>query len=72
MNKKFKSDVQCIACGQWFGGETAFMRHRVGEYTQRGPDYGRRCLSPEEISSLAKGGPLRLNERGTWVGVYGA
>jgi hypothetical protein len=47
------------------------MRHRVGDYTQRGPDYGRRCLSPEEIGALVKGGPLRLTDRGTWVGKWG-
>lgn len=55
---------QCRACGRDFGGITAFDRHRVGKYTRKGPDYGRRCLTEEEM--LAAG--LWITSRGTWGG----
>jgi len=64
----------CTACGQDFGSLTAFDRHRVGKYPQKGPsewtpamgewtpEKGRRCLDEEEMS--AKG--LIRSKRGTW------
>lgn len=37
---------QCAACGQYFGSERAFDRHRVGDYAAPGRWQGtRRCLS---------------------------
>lgn len=39
----------CGKCGAVFSSESTFNRHRVGKYTQTGPDYGRRCLTPSEM-----------------------
>lgn len=47
-----KNRCGCIACGKQFGGITAFDAHRVGSFTQDAPDYGRRCLSGEELEEL--------------------
>lgn len=35
---------RCRACGQLFGGLSAFEAHRVGKFTSEPPHYGRRCL----------------------------
>ena len=36
---------QCAACGEYFGSERAFDRHRVGDYAEPGQWQGtRRCL----------------------------
>jgi len=36
---------QCAACGEYFGSERAFHRHRVGDYAEPGQWQGtRRCL----------------------------
>jgi hypothetical protein len=50
---------QCGACRQYFNSNTAFVKHRTGEY---GVD--RRCLNDEEM--LAK--KMFKNSAGYWVG----
>jgi hypothetical protein len=52
----------CSACGKIFGGLTGFEAHRVGKYLDRHPDYGRRCLTPDEFR--AKG--YAQDVRGVW------
>ena len=59
--QRYRSDMQCMACGEWFTGETAFVKHRTGTYTQIGPDYGRTCDTDG----------LELNSRGVWAGKSG-
>jgi hypothetical protein len=49
-------------CGALFGGETGFNKHRLGDFTRQGPDYGRRCTTAEEM--LAKGFELKA---GVWL-----
>lgn len=41
---------ECRACGESFGGESAFNRHRVGEFSMTPPNYGRRCLTEQEMA----------------------
>ena len=52
----------CQACGKLFGGLTGFDAHRVGAFTNEHPDYGRRCLTAEELQY--RGYELRSN--GVW------
>ena len=41
---------QCTACGEYFGSERAFERHRVGDFATLGQWKGtRRCLSLSEL-----------------------
>jgi len=41
---------QCAACGEYFGSERAFDRHRVGEYEVPGRAAdSRRCLRLREL-----------------------
>ena len=41
---------QCVACGEYFGSERAFDRHRVGDYAEPGQWRGtRRCLLLDEM-----------------------
>lgn len=50
---------QCGGCGEYFNSNTAFDKHRTGEF---GVD--RRCLNAEEM--LAK--DMSKNAAGFWVG----
>ena len=52
----------CSACGATFGGLTGFDDHRTGQYLDRHPDYGRRCMSGTEMG--AKG--YRQDAAGLW------
>lgn len=54
---------ECLACGEKFGGMTLFEAHRSGKFTDNGPDYGRRCLSQDEMTG--KGWTQR---NGMWHG----
>lgn len=41
---------QCTACGEYFGSERAFDRHRVGGYAELGQWQGtRRCLALPDL-----------------------
>ena len=43
---------QCAACGEYFGSERAFDRHRVGEFEVPGRESdSRRCLRLRELLS---------------------
>ena len=55
--------VECRACNETFRNITNFERHRVGIHTNQGPDYGRRCLSPDEM----KADGMRMID-GAWRG----
>jgi hypothetical protein len=52
---------QCAGCGERFNSMSAFDRHRVGLWRDRGA--WRRCLSPEEM--LRAG--WSLNAAGFWI-----
>lgn len=54
---------ECIECGRMFSSNSTFENHRAGKYTQTGPDYGRRCLTDEELR--ARGWS---NVTGAWKG----
>lgn len=43
--------IRCARCGKYFGGLSGFEMHRVGRFVDVHPDYGRRCLSDEEMVS---------------------
>jgi hypothetical protein len=48
---------QCAACGEYFGSERAFDRHRVGDYAEPGQWQGtRRCLG---LSAMLADGWMR-------------
>lgn len=49
---------QCRGCSQYFNSNTAFDKHRTGDY-----EHGRRCRTPEEM--IAKG--MSLNATGFWI-----
>lgn len=51
----------CRTCGEYFNSVTAFDRHRVGTWRDRGA--WRRCLEPSEM--VARG--WSLNALGFWV-----
>lgn len=56
----------CRACNRTFGGLSGFDIHRVGQYTDTPPDYGRRCLTDEELA--AKG--IMPNAKGIYIKTY--
>ena len=54
----------CSGCGQIFGGESGFEKHRAGEFRKLDVTPSqRRCLTPQEM--LARG--LHQDERGRWI-----
>lgn len=55
------SRCRCQACGELFNSVTAFTRHRVGSWADRGAL--RRCLSPTEMT--LKG--WARNAAGFWI-----
>ncbi len=58
---------QCTACGDLFNSESAFDRHRVGDFAGLGGINTRRCLTTAEL--LAAG--LSRNGAGAWItGVF--
>jgi len=54
---------ECTACGKVFNSESAFDRHRVGEFAGLGGASSRRCLTEAE---LLAGGWSR-NGAGAWI-----
>ena len=50
---------QCRGCGHFFNSNSAFDKHRTGEY---GID--RRCRTPAEMTALG----MAVNASGFWVG----
>jgi hypothetical protein len=53
----------CSACGATFSSLTGFDAHRVGTPVNVHPDYGRSCLTAEQIA--AKG--YVLTAKGVWA-----
>lgn len=65
MKKLIRSNLstkqcQCAACGEVFVAEYLFNLHRVVEYNNTPPAYGRRCLTTDEMK--AKNWVLGKNE----------
>lgn len=54
---------ECTACGDLFNSESAFDRHRIGEFAGLGGTSSRRCLTETEL--LAAG--WCRNEAGAWI-----
>lgn len=54
---------QCTACGDLFNSESAFDRHRVGDFAGLGGINTRRCMTEAEL--LAAG--LSRNGAGAWI-----
>lgn len=54
---------ECTACGDLFNSESAFDRHRVGEFAGLGGTSSRRCLTQAEL--LASG--WCRNGAGAWI-----
>jgi hypothetical protein len=54
---------ECRACGKRFRSTSGFDTHRTGRTTQTGPDYGRRCLTDDELL-----GRDLVNVMGVWKG----
>ena len=52
----------CSACGLAFKSVSGFEKHRVGAFTGEHPNYGRRCLSPDELQAIG----MEPNEKGKW------
>lgn len=50
----------CGGCGRRFRALEAFDAHRVGEFTNEGPSYGRWCSDPVPARRW------RLNAHGEW------
>lgn len=44
-----KGPWSCSACGKKFRGLSGFEAHRVGDYADIAPHYGRRCLEDAEF-----------------------
>jgi len=55
---------KCAACGEYFGGVSAFDLHRVGAAGDRS------CLHPSQVSNRRSESVLRLNDKGYWVSEY--
>jgi hypothetical protein len=49
---------QCQSCKQYFNSNTAFDKHRTGEYGRQ-----RRCRTPEEMTALG----MLVNHAGFWI-----
>lgn len=68
---------QCAACGQCFGSERAFDRHRAGEYALRGQWQGsRHCLPLADLLAAgwvrsARGFLLQPDPRRAGAGLQG-
>lgn len=54
---------ECTGCGELFNSESAFDRHRVGDFAGTGGLSSRRCLTEPEL--LAAG--WSRNEAGAWI-----
>ena len=69
---------QCAGCGDYFGSERAFDRHRVGDYAEAGQRQGaRRCLTYAEMMEAgwhrsARGYLLQPDPRRAGAGIAGA
>jgi len=48
----------CTECHESFNSDTAFDRHRTGDF-----DTGRRCMTSEEMT----GKGMSLNAKGWWI-----
>jgi len=68
---------QCAACGEYFGSERAFDRHRVGDYALPGRWRGtRRCLPLADMLAAGwtrseRGFLLTPDARRAGVGIQG-
>lgn len=51
MSEKLSNGFHCKSCGKVFSSISGFDGHRYGSYTQKGPDYGRNCLTESELLS---------------------
>jgi hypothetical protein len=53
MSKPF-DDPQCTCrgCGLKFSSVVVFDKHRVGDFTNEAPKYGRRCLTEPELRAV--------------------
>ena len=58
------SQAQCSECGETFGGDYGFDRHRINMTGKPGfdPEYDWRCATPAEME--ARG--LHRNAKGWW------
>ena len=69
---------QCGGCGDYFGSERAFDRHRVGDYAEPGQWQGaRRCMTLAEMIEAgwhrsARGFLLQPDPRRAGAGISGA
>ena len=52
----------CRSCGKVFTTTSTFDKHRTGKYDIAAPEFGRRCLTTEEMDSKGWG----VNQRGRW------
>ena len=55
---------KCSACGEYFGGVTAFDLHRYGNYPERA------CLPPADVKDKHERPLLKVSKRGYWVREY--
>jgi hypothetical protein len=55
---------RCSNCGELFNSTAAHVKHRRGEYRMSPPDYGRRCLTPDEMLAAK----MAKNAAGFWIG----
>ena len=68
---------QCGGCGDYFGSERAFDRHRLGDYAEPGQWQGtRRCLTHAEMMETgwhrsARGFLLQPDPRRAGAGIAG-
>jgi len=54
---------ECTACGDLFNSESAFDRHRIGEFTYLDGASSRRCLTETELLDAG----WSRNGAGAWI-----
>lgn len=54
---------ECTSCGDLFNSESAFDRHRVGEFAGLGGTSSRRCLTEAELLAIG----WSRNGAGAWI-----
>lgn len=69
--------AQCTVCGEYFGSDRAFDRHRLGDFAKTGEwRHDRRCLTAAEMDAAGwawngRGFLLAPDPRRAGAGVHG-
>lgn len=68
LRKLSESRCQCSGCSEYFNSDTAFDKHRVGQFgVAIGPNI-RRCMTPDEMRKAGMSYKTMSGGKQWWVG----